>query len=304
MAHGGKSTYTSNRHDMIPHDGWTPGDLDYYVIEQKYEDYTDEEHETWRLLYQRQMKILQGRAVPVYMDAIKELGITDEKIPNVEEVNKTLYAKTGWKLIGVPGIIPEAPFFEMLSNRLFPIGTFIRTREQMDYLQEPDIFHDLFGHAPMLSVLLFADYIAAWGRGGVKARNLNAGKFITRLYWFTVEFGLIQTDEGLRIYGAGILSSQEESRFSLESPSPHRIKFDLKRIMRTKFWIDDFQENYFVIDSFEQLFDATKPDFTPIYEDLQGLPPLGPGNIDPTDDLITKGTQDYAKSKAPPPEVF
>lgn len=292
----GKTTYT-NRDPMKPHEGWTPGDLDYYVIPQRYEDYTEEEHETWTLLYNRQMDILQGRAVPVYLDAIKELGITNERIPNLEHVNKTLKAKTGWELVGVPGIIPEAPFFEMLANRKFPAGTFIRLREQMDYLEEPDIFHDLFGHAPMLSHPVFADYIATWGRGGMKASHLKGGKFISRLYWFTVEFGLMQTAEGLRIYGAGILSSPTESVFSLESDSPNRIKFDLKRIMRTKYWIDDFQENYFVIDNFNQLMDATKPDFAPIYEELRKLPTLQPGEIAPEDDLITKGTQDYARSK-------
>lgn len=278
-------------------DGWTPGDLDFYVVPPQ--KYTAEDDDVWRTLYRRQKEILKGRAMSSFMDSLSTLGIREDKVPDLDEVNAILEKRTGWKLVTVPGMIPEMPFFDLIANRRFPIGNFLRTRAQIDYIQEPDIFHDLFGHAPILVDPIFADYIHAFGKGGKKAAALGAGMKLARLYWYTVEFGLIQEKEGLRIFGAGILSSPTESVFALEDPSPHRIKFDVKRILRTPYRIDDFQENYFVIDSFQQLFDETAPDFTPIYAELKGQPKFEPGQLQPGDKIVTHGTGDYFKDKQP-----
>lgn len=275
---------------------WQPGDLDYFTIDQNWDSYTPENHDMWRNLYQRQKEVLPGRAIDMFTDSLSTLGITEDRIPKVEEINEILLKRTGWEVVCVPGLIPYEPFFELLANRKFPAGQFIRTPENMDYIQEPDIFHDVFGHVPLLADPTFADYVEAFGKGGVKATTLDAVEEIFRLYWFTVEFGLIQQKDGLRIYGAGILSSPTESVFCLESDSPHHLKFDVKRVMRTHNHIDDFQENYFVIDSFQDLFDSTaKPDFTPYYAEIKQKPLIMPGEIVPEDVVLQKGTQEYAK---------
>ncbi|MDD9900072.1 MAG: phenylalanine 4-monooxygenase, partial [Alphaproteobacteria bacterium] len=206
-----------------------------------------------------------------------------------------LMKHSGWQVMPVNGLIPDEPFFELLANRRFPVGNFLRTREQLDYIQEPDVFHDLFGHVPILAEPVFAKYMEAYGRGGLKAAKLGTTDKLARLYWYTVEFGLIEEADGLRIYGAGILSSPTESVFSLESDSPHRLRFDLRRILQTQFQIDDFQDNYFAIENYQQLFDETAgQDFTPIYEELNGKTEQVPGTILPTDNVISKGTGEYA----------
>jgi len=192
----------------------------------------------------------------------------------------------------VEGLLPELDFFDHLANRRFPVTWWIRRPDQIDYIAEPDMFHDLFGHVPLLMNPVFADYMAAYGRGGVKAHAIGpeALQHLTRLYWYTVEFGLINTDEGLRIYGAGIVSSKGESLYSLESAAPNRIGFDLERIMRTRYRIDTFQKTYFVIDSFEQLMQATAPDFTPIYAALEAKEHLPAGEVQDGDRVFQKGT--------------
>jgi phenylalanine-4-hydroxylase len=277
-------------------EGWTPGNLDFFVVPQR--RYTDEEHEIWRTLYKRQEKILPNRAISLFMDSLSTLGINRDRIPEFSEVNEILMKRTGWQVVPVPGLIPEEPFFELLANRRFPAGNFIRTKEQLDYIQEPDVFHDLFGHVPILADPVFGDYMAEYGRGGLKAAKLGMVNKIARLYWYTVEFGLIREPEGLRIYGAGILSSNTESVFSLDSDSPHRIKFNLRRMLQTHYQIDDFQDNYFVIDSFKQLFDETYEDFTPIYAELKDAQEYSAGTLLPADVALTKGTGVYAKEAA------
>jgi phenylalanine-4-hydroxylase len=182
--------------------------------------------------------------------------------------------------------VPDDVFFRHLSERRFPATNWIRRRDQMDYLQEPDVFHDIFGHVPLLVNPVFGDYLAAYGRGGLKALRLGALHYLARLYWYTVEFGLIRTASGLRIYGSGIVSSRGESRYCLESDQPKRIGFDLRRIMRTRYRIDDFQETYFVINGFDQLFEATAPDFTPIYEQVRTMEEIAPGEVVPEDDVL------------------
>jgi phenylalanine-4-hydroxylase len=206
---------------------------------------------------------------------------------------------TGWQVVAVPGLVPDDVFFDHMANRRFVAGNFIRRPDQLDYLQEPDVFHDVFGHVPMLADPVFADYLAVYGQGGQRALGLDALKYLGRLYWYTVEFGLIAEPEGLRIYGSGIVSSYAESQFALDDPSPNRIGFDLARVMGTEYRIDDFQQNYFVIPSFDELLRVTvETDFAPLYEQLKAQPDIPIADILPEDEVITRGTQRYANEKA------
>lgn len=242
-----------------------------YTCSQNYAAYTAADHATYRRLYERQRALLPGLASQAFIDALPSLGASD-RIPRFEEVNERLYKATGWELVGVPGLIPEVPFFTLLAHRQFPVTDWIRTPEEFDYIVEPDIFHDLFGHVPLLFNPVFADYVQRYGQGGLKAQGLGACEMLSRLYWYTIEFGLIRETGGLRAYGAGILSSAGELAYCVQSPEPQRIPLALERTMRTRYKIDTYQQTYFVIDSFEQLFDMTAVDFAPIYEALQGLP--------------------------------
>lgn len=263
-----------------------------YVIEQPLDRYTAEDQAVWRALCARQAQLLPGRACAEYLRGLEGLAVVGEGIPDFARLNRTLRAATGWELVAVPGLVPDGVFFEHLAHRRFPTTWWIRKHEQIDYLQEPDVFHDLYGHVPLLMDPVFADYLQAYGRGGLKAERLGELTHLARLYWYTVEFGLIRDPSGpggLKIYGSGILSSKAESLYCLDSPSPNRVAFDLMRVMRTKYRIDTFQKTYFVIDGFDQLFDATRPDFRPYYERLHGLPDLGAGDLDPADHVITRG---------------
>ncbi|WP_093535375.1 phenylalanine 4-monooxygenase [Stenotrophomonas rhizophila] len=262
------------------------------VVEQPWESYTAADHATWSTLYQRQRELLVGRASKEFLQAQDEMGMNAHMIPRFDQLNEVLGAATGWTLVGVEGLLPELDFFDHLANRRFPVTWWIRRPEQIDYIAEPDMFHDLFGHVPLLMNPVFADYMAAYGRGGVKAHAIGpeALQHLTRLYWYTVEFGLINTPEGLRIYGAGIVSSKGESLYSLESAAPNRIGFDLERIMRTRYRIDTFQKTYFVIDSYEQLMEATAPDFTPIYAALETQEHLPAGDVQEGDRVFQKGS--------------
>ncbi len=242
-----------------------------YTCPQDYASYTDADHDTYRRLYERQRALLPGLASQAFIDALPSLGASD-RIPRFEEVNERLYKATGWELVGVPGLIPEVPFFTLLANRKFPVTDWIRKPEEFEYIVEPDIFHDLFGHVPLLFNPVFADYVQRYGQGGLKAQGLGSCEMLSRLYWYTIEFGLIREAGELRAYGAGILSSSGELAYSVQSPEPQRIPLALERTMRTKYKIDTYQQTYFVIDSFEQLFEMTAADFAPIYERLRGLP--------------------------------
>jgi phenylalanine-4-hydroxylase len=265
-----------------------------WTISQNWRAYTQVEHDTWDTLYARQMEILPGRASDAFLKGLKALDLNTGGIPDFALMNPKLKALTGWTVVCVPGLVPDDVFFDHLANRRFPSGQFIRKPDQLDYLQEPDIFHDVFGHVPMLTDPDFADYMQAYGKGGQRAQGLGMLKELARLYWYTVEFGLMDEGDGLRIYGAGIVSSASESVFALEDPSPNRIAFDLERIMRTDYRIDDFQQVYFVIPSIQALNDATLEDFGPIYERLKGASTIGIEAIQPYDRVITEGTQAYA----------
>jgi phenylalanine-4-hydroxylase len=262
--------------------------LDDYTCPQDWASYTEADHDTYRRLYERQSALLQGLACDAFIEALPSLGIKDH-IPRFEEINERLKPATGWEIVAVPGLIPERPFFDLLANRRFPVTDWIRKPEEFEYIVEPDVFHDLFGHVPLLFNPVFADYVQRYGSGGLKAHGLGMGEMLSRLYWYTIEFGLIRQADGLRAYGAGILSSSGELRHSVRSQGPLRIALDLVRCMRTKYRIDDYQATYFVIDSFQQLFDVTAPDFTPLYEAVRASDEIPAGSTIASDSRITVG---------------
>jgi phenylalanine-4-hydroxylase len=253
-----------------------------YTCEQDWAAYSAADHDLYRRLHERQAAQLRGLACDEFIDAIGQLG-SPAQIPRFDALSEKLQRTTGWEVVAVPGLIPEEAFFSLLSQRRFPVTGWIRKPEEFDYVVEPDVFHDLFGHVPLLFNPMFADYMQAYGAGGLKASRLESCEHLARLYWYTVEFGLIDTPAGLRAYGAGILSSAGELRHSVTSREPQRLGFDLERIMRTRYKIDSYQSSYFVIDSFKQLFDATAPDFKPIYERVAGLPELAADERLPSD---------------------
>ena len=264
------------------------------IIDQGWERYTAEDHATWRVLFERQRQTLKGHVCQEYLDGLEALGIGPEGVPNFEAMNARLRRITGWEVVAVPGLIPSRPFFQMLANRQFPAGTFIRSREQLDYLEEPDIFHDVFGHVPLLTNPAYADYMNEYGRIGLDAVENKGVKFLARLNWYTIEFGLIRKPEGIRIYGAGIVSSYGEAKYVSEDPSAHQLAFNLDRVLRTGYYIDDFQAAYFVVDQFEDLFDLLKgADFTAQFDKLRTQPSHTPFEILAHDAVIRKGTGHY-----------
>jgi len=270
-----------------------------WTVPQAWDSYTAADHATWDKLFARQSTMLPGRVAPAFLEGMKLAGLDRPGIPDFAELSERLMKATGWRVLAVPGLVPEEVFFQHLANRRFVAGRFIRKPEQLDYLQEPDIFHDVFGHVPLLAHPAFADYMQAYGQGGLRAIEHGAIERLARLYWHTVEFGLIRDGAGMKLYGAGIVSSYSESIFALDDPSPNRIGFDLKRVMRTRYRIDDYQQNYFVIDSFDDLLRQTiETDFAPLYAEIAEQPDHEPGEIADGDKVITLGTQDYAREKA------
>ncbi|WP_313440083.1 phenylalanine 4-monooxygenase [Novosphingobium sp.] len=269
-----------------------------WTIPQDWNTYTRDEHAMWDTLFERQAQMLQGRVVQEFLDGLDVLRMTRPGIPDFAELSERLMERTGWQVVAVPGLVPDRVFFEHLANRRFVAGRFIRKPEQLDYLQEPDIFHDVFGHVPLLANPVFADYMQAYGEGGLRADGMGAIDNLARLYWYTVEFGLIRQGDALKLYGAGIVSSYGESVFALDDPSPNRLGFDLKRLMRTRYRIDDYQQSYFVIDSFEDLLRQTvETDFAPLYREVAQEPDLDVATILPEDRIYTTGTQAYAAAK-------
>jgi phenylalanine-4-hydroxylase len=261
-------------------------------VPQGWGHYTAAEHALWDRLFRQQCALLPSRVTPEFLDGVKLLGLDEPGIPDFERLSEKLLALTGWRVVAVPGLVPDEVFFEHLANRRFVAGSFLRKPEQVDYLQEPDVFHDVFGHVPLLAHPVFADYLQAYGQGGQRAQGLGVLPLLARLYWYTVEFGLVRSAAGLRIYGAGIVSSRTESLFSLDDSSPNRLGFDLRRVMRTRYRIDDFQQTYFVIDSFEDLLEQTlRTDFGPLYKALAGAEEIDPAVVLPSDCVLTRGTQ-------------
>jgi len=270
-----------------------------WIIPQDWHSYSPEEHAVWDLLFARQAEMLPARVVPAFMEGLDVLRMTKPGIPDFDELNERLFRATGWQVVAVPGLVPDEMFFEHLANRRFVAGRFIRTPGQLDYLQEPDVFHDVFGHVPLLVHPVFADYMQAYGEGGLRAAKLGMIEALSRLYWYTVEFGLIRVGSDLKLYGAGIVSSYGESIFALDDASPNRIGFDLERVMRTRYRIDDYQQNYFVIDSFEDLLRQRRDaDLGPIYDRLRDLDAIDVGQLLPSDQVLHAGTQRYARARA------
>jgi phenylalanine-4-hydroxylase len=256
-----------------------------FTCDQDWAAYTPEMHERYRRLYADRIAKLPGLACDEFVEGLTHMD-SAEAIPRFEQVNVSLRRATGWEIAAVPGIIPETAFFSLLAQRRFPVTTWLREEHEFNYIVEPDVFHDFFGHVPLLYNPVFADYMQAYGEGGLKAQALGGLEYLARLYWYTVEFGLISTPAGLRIYGAGILSSGSEPQHSLFSPKPNRVGFDLLRVMASKYRIDDFQDTYYVIDSYKQLFDATAPDFTPYYAQLRSMPTYAANEVLASDRLF------------------
>ncbi len=256
-----------------------------YTVEQDYSRYTRAEQDLWKRLYARQSALVPKYACDEFIDILGALNF-GAGIPHFDAINAKLFPATRWTLVAVPGLLPDDVFFTHLANRRFPVSVWLRNPEEFEYIVEPDIFHDFFGHVPLLFNNVFADYLEAYGKGGVKAKGLNALDYLARLYWYTVEFGLIRTPKGLRSYGAGILSSAGELPYCVESPKPNRIRFELLRVMQSKYKIDTFQETYFVIDSFKELFDATAPDFTPHYALLRQRSDIAANALVAEDELV------------------
>lgn len=237
---------------------------------QGYVSYTQEENETWEILYKRQKKIIINRACDEFIQGLDRLSINPLKVPQLPDINKKLKNMTGWQIFPVPALIGFKGFFELLANRKFPAATFIRRREDLDYLQEPDIFHEIFGHCPLLTNQAYADFSQHYGKLGLKA-NKEDRAMLARLYWFTIEFGLVETSAGLRIYGGGILSSKEESIYALESDLPNRKPLDILDIFRTSYRIDELQKNYFIINALSDLQQLVKTDLIEIVQQARAL---------------------------------
>jgi phenylalanine-4-hydroxylase len=255
-----------------------PGVAADWTIPQHWERFTAEDHRVWDLLFARQQEMLAGRAVKAFSDGLDLLRLSRPGIPELSELNERLFARTGWTVVSVPGLVPDDVFFDHLAQRRFPAGNFIRSAAQLDYLEEPDVFHDVFGHVPLLALPQVADFMQALGEHGLEALKLGSLHRLARLYWYTVEFGLAREDGALKIYGAGILSSFGESRFSLESTEPKRPVFDLRRVVRTSYRPDCFQQSYFVVDGFENLLDQVlAADLPGLYAELDGQEDLDPG---------------------------
>ena len=272
---------------MTTHADPPPGAAADWTVPQAWASYTTSEHAVWDTLFERQAAMLPGRVTQAFLRGLDVLRLSRPGIPDFAELSQRLRELTGWSVVAVPGLVPDDVFFDHLANRRFVAGRFIRRPDQLDYLQEPDVFHDLFGHVPLLADPVFADYMQAYGEGGLKASRLGSLEKLARLYWYTVEFGLIRENGALKLYGSGIVSSFGESVYALDDPRPNRIVFDLQRVMRTNYKIDDFQETYFVIDSFEQLRRQTADaDFTPLYERLAALRDLMPDTVLPDDELL------------------
>jgi phenylalanine-4-hydroxylase len=268
---------------------------DDYTIPQDWAHYTAQDHAVWKTLFERQTALLPGLACAEFVEGMRQLPMAANQIPNFAALNETLKPTTGWQVVAVPGLVPDEVFFEHLANRRFPSGNFIRGANQLDYLEEPDVFHDVFGHVPMLMHPVMADFIQLYGEAGLRAQRIGKLTELARVYWYTVEFGLLQEAQGLRIYGAGIASSFTESVFSVQSPSPNRIAFDLERVMRTNYRIDDFQESYFVLSSLDDLLELARIDFDPLYARLGDGVSYPPGRILQGDVVLHNGTHAYSQ---------
>jgi phenylalanine-4-hydroxylase len=274
------------RHGALASPVPPPGAAADWTVPQHWDELTAEDHWVWDTLFARQQTLLHDRAVREFEESLEVLHLSRPGIPNFAELNEKLNARTGWTVVAVPGLVPDDVFFEHLRNRRFPAGNFIRRKNQLDYLEEPDVFHDVFGHVPLLAQPAVADFMQELGFLGEQAMEIDQLHRVARLYWYTVEFGLARERNRIRIYGAGILSSFGESHYSLESAKPHRLAFDLKRVLRTRYRTDAFQQSYFVIDRFEDALKLVREnDFKSLCAELDGLPDIEPSTVEPHERL-------------------
>lgn len=280
--------------------------MDDFTIPQDWAHYSAADHAVWKTLFERQTALLPQLACREFVEGMQALPLSAEAIPDFAALNEVLMPRTGWQVVAVPGLVPDEVFFKHLANRRFPSGNFIRGADQLDYLQEPDVFHDVFGHVPMLMHPVMADFIQLYGQAGLRAQRIGKLTELARVYWYTVEFGLVKervhgqhgAEEALRIYGAGIASSFSESRYAVQSSVPHRIGFDLERVMRTRYRIDDVQACYFVLDSLDDLLDLARIDFDPVYERLNSGPTFAPGEVLANDKVFQRGDGAHVRVQA------
>lgn len=271
-----------------------PGARADWTIDQNWGHFTAAEHDRWRRLHERQMEVLQGRACSAFLNGLEALDLHGTGVPDFEVLNEGLERLTGWRVVAVPGLVPDAVFFEHLANRRFPAGNFLRTEAEFDYIEAPDVFHDVFGHVPMLADPTYADYMQEYGRAGWKAMRYNRLKALGALYWYTVEFGLIEEAGAVRAYGAGILSGPTEAKFAVEAESPNRIMLNVDRVMRTDYVISDLQPTYFVIESFADLYRQTvERDFDRLYRSLPAGFTYANSAVIDVDNVLHRGTQEY-----------
>lgn len=273
-----------------------------FTIDQRWDSYSADEHDRWDRLFARMAQLLPRYACASIRRAVDLLSLSEGGIPDMERLSDRLEPMTGWRVVPVADLVPDDVFFDHLANRRFPAGAFIRPEAEFDYLQEPDIFHDIFGHVPMLADPVFAEFMEAYGKGGNAALERGQLHHLARLYWYTVEFGLIREDGDLKVFGAGIISSPTETRFCLEDTSSNRVAFDLRRVMRTKYIIDDFQQTYFVIDRFEDLLSECYRDFAPLYREVAELPDIEAHDLLESDTVISIGTQSYFAKRSVAPQ--
>ena len=263
-------------------------------LEPSQASYDGDDNAIWDDLFNRQMGVLPGRAATAFMQGLEKLDLGRGGVPEFARLSEELDALTGWSVVPVPMLIPDHVFFWHLANRRFPAGNFIRTRETFDYIQEPDVFHDVFGHVPMLTDPVYADYMQEYGKAGWKAMRYNRLKALGALYWYTVEFGLMMEGDELRAYGAGILSGPTEVKFAVEAASPNRIMLNVDRVMRTDYVISDLQPTYFVIESFEDLYRQTvERDFDRLYRALPPAFTYANSAVIDVDNVVQRGTQEY-----------
>lgn len=272
------------RSGLRPHE--IPAD---FVVDQRFEAYSPADHETWSRLHRRQAELLRGRICDEYFEGLDALGIAADGIPDFRAINRVLEPATGWQVVAVPGLVPDRVFFTHLAERRFPAGFWIRRPEEFDYIEEPDIFHDIFAHVPLLMNRSYADFVAAYGAAGLRLSDPEDLARLARLYWYSVEFGLIETSAGLRIFGAGIASSPGETIFALESASPNRIGFDTVRVMRTRYRIDDYQQSYFVLPGFDAMPVLDDAALAVAMEAARARPELGPEAVLSSDRLLHRG---------------
>ncbi|HEX4050602.1 MAG TPA: phenylalanine 4-monooxygenase [Steroidobacteraceae bacterium] len=274
-----------------------------YTVAQDWEHYSPQDHALWSTLYQRQLALVERYAASEFLEGTRLLGAAASRIPRFESINERLEAASGWRIVAVPGLIPDQQFFDHLAARRFPVTVWIRRPEELDYLVEPDVFHDFFGHVPLLTNPVFARFMQAYGQAGAKALAIPGGlPMLSRLYWYMVEFGLIRERTGLAVYGAGILSSKGETLYSIESPEPQRLRFELTRVMRTDYRIDSYQHTYFVLESYQELFDACYgTDFTPLYERFGAAPPIPADAHVPGDRPVPRAAPAAVPGQTAPP---